>query len=362
MEGQSKFKELTSSNTLSKCVDSDVKGSGKRWLKGFKNIRHRSFKKIIINQKGIKDEKVHHLMRAKMLISQKIGEIKDSMKQSPENIGNQINILICLQEKIDTLDLEIADICAEKNKEVIKDHYKTITDSSGVFNTQKMWGLKKKLKLQSSDVPSAKKDKAGNLITTPNGLLALYKSTYIDNLSHKQIRPEYEQLKQLKENLFSLRCQISENTESAEWQVEDIEKVCKNLKNSKARDECGLIYELFKPPYAGKDVYESLTKLFNLSKHELAIPEFFELMSITSQYKNKGLKSDISNERRIFNVSKVRSIFDKVIYSDVYDTIDKKMSFSNVGVYAVVNDVVNGKGGSFDIQGYDVVKCFDEMW
>ena len=98
-------------------------------------------------------------------------------------------------------------------------------------------------------------------------------------------------------------------------------------------------------------------------------------MSITSLYKNKGLKSDISNERGIFNVSKVWSIFDKVIYSDVYDTIDKNMSFSNVGgrkhrnirdhlfvVYAVVNDVVNGKGGSFDIQGYDVVKCFDEMW
>ena len=98
-------------------------------------------------------------------------------------------------------------------------------------------------------------------------------------------------------------------------------------------------------------------------------------MSITSLYKNKGIRSDISNERGIFNVSKVRSIFDKVIYSDVYPTIDNNMSFSNVGgrrrrnihdhlfvVYAAVNDVFNGQGTSFDIQGYDVVKCFDEMW
>ena len=51
------------------------------------------------------------------------------------------------------------------------------------------------------------------------------------------------------------------------------------------------------------------------------------------------------------------------------------MSFSNVGgrrkrnirdhlfvVYAAMNDVVNGNGSSFDIQGYDVTKCFDEMW
>ena len=51
------------------------------------------------------------------------------------------------------------------------------------------------------------------------------------------------------------------------------------------------------------------------------------------------------------------------------------MSFSNVGgrkqrnirdnlfvIYASINDVINGNGTSFDIQGYDVIKCFDEMW
>ena len=38
----------------------------------------------------------------------------------------------------------------------------------------------------------------------------------------------------------------------------------------------GLIYELFKPSYAGKDVYISLTKMFNLIKRELKIPEYFE--------------------------------------------------------------------------------------
>ena len=102
---------------------------------------------------------------------------------------------------------------------------------------------------------------------------------------------------------------------------------CKSLKNRKARDECGFIYELFKKPFAGSDVFQSLTKMFNLIRDELVTPDFFELMSITSLYKNKGLKSDISNERGIFNVSKVRSIFDKVIYSDVYEVIDKNMSF-----------------------------------
>ena len=128
------------------------------------------------------------------------------------------------------------------------------------------------------------------------------------------------------------------------------------------------MYELFKPPYAGPDVYKSLIKMFNSIKQQLEIPEFFKLMSITRLYKQKGLRSDISNERGIFNVAKVCSIFDKLIYSDIYDMIDGNMSFSNVGgrkkrnirdnlfvLYASINDVINGNGESFDIQGYDVI-------
>ena len=179
----------------------------------------------------------------------------------------------------------------------------------------------------------------------------------------------------MKDKLFDLRYELSSKNKSEDWDNEDIEKICNSLKNSKARDESGLVYELFKKPYAGPDIYQSLRKMFNLSKKELNIPDFFELMSITSLYKNKGSKSDLSNERGIFNLSKVRSIFDKVIYSGVYDEIDQNMSFSNVGgrkqrnirdnlftVYAAINDTINGKGVSFDLQGYDVIKCFDEMW
>ena len=289
-EGLIKFKQLTSLNTLSKCVNSDVKGSGKKWIKEFNNIIQRSFKKIRINKRGIKNEKVDNLMRAKTLISQKICEITENLKLNPERIENQMQVLASLQEKIDSLDIEIANVCAEKNMKIIKEHYETVTDCAGSFNVPKMWGLKKKLKLQSNNVPSAKKDAAGNLVTTKNGLLDLYRKTYIDRLSHKPILPEYGQLKQLKENLFDLRYQIASLTKTENWEVEKLEKICKSLKNSKARDEAGLVYELFKPPYAGRDVYESLTKLFNLAKKELSIPEFFEQMSITSLYKNRGLK------------------------------------------------------------------------
>ena len=94
-------------------------------------------------------------------------------------------------------------------------------------------------------------------------------------MSHKSIRPEYEEIKQLKEKLFDLRYQIASLNKSENWNVEKVEKICKSLENSKARDEAGFVYELFKPPYAGQDLYDSLTKLFNLARQELAIHQFF---------------------------------------------------------------------------------------
>ena len=97
-------------------------------------------------------------------------------------------------------------------------------------------------------------------------------------------------------------------------------------------------------------------------------------MAITSIYKNKGLKSLLRNERGIFNLSKVRSILDKLLYNDVYDTVDNSLSCSNAGgrrgrsirdqlfiVYGVINEVINGKADSLSVASYDVMMCFDKM-
>ena len=207
-----------------------MKQSSKKWMKTFKNILHRSFSKIRITNKQIENKEVHLLMKVKTEFVEKINEIMLSTEKNPETIWNKSQILVILKEKIDNLDEQIANICALKNFETIKNHYANIIDEEGGFNIPKMWGLKKKLNLSSTNVPSAKLDKDGNLITTKNGLLALYKNTYIDRLSHKQIRPEYEDLKKLKENLFELRLEIASQTKSEDWDTEKVEKVCKSLK------------------------------------------------------------------------------------------------------------------------------------
>ena len=135
-----------------------------------------------------------------------------------------------------------------------------------------------------------------------------------------------------------------------------------------------MIYELFKPNIAGWDIYNSLTSLFNCMKDELLVPDFLQLMSITSIYKNRGSKSEISSERGVFNLSKIRSVLDKLLYKDKYELIDSNLSCSNVGgrkqrnirdhlfvLYSIINDVKNGRAAAIDIQGVDISKCFDEM-
>ena len=97
-------------------------------------------------------------------------------------------------------------------------------------------------------------------------------------------------------------------------------------------------------------------------------------MSITSIHKNKGSKSLLSNECGIFNLSKLKSLMDKLIYEDIYEKIDKNLSCSNAGgrkgrgcrdqlfiLYGIINEAVNGRSNSLCLQSVDVIMCFDKM-
>ena len=124
---------------------------------------------------------------------------------------------------------------------------------------------------------------------------------------------------------------MSTLSKSAKWSENEVLKICKSLKNGKARDLNGLIYEIFTPNYAGSDLLKSMTLLFNEIKDQLLIPDFMQNMTITSLFKRKGSRMDFSNQRGIFNISKVRVILDKLIHNDYYDQIDSSLSCSNVG-------------------------------
>ena len=159
---------------------------------------------------------------------------------------------------------------------------------------------------------------------------------------------------------------------SEDWKMADLEKVLKSLKNGNARDPHDHIYNLYK--YGGKDLKYSLMKLFNLVKRKQKYPDILQPSNISSFYKKKGDKSDLNNDRGVFNVVKIRSILDKLIYNDKYDIIDQSMSGSNIGgrkgrnirdhlfvINGILNDVIKTKQ-NVDIEIMDIAKCFDKMW
>ena len=156
-------------------------------------------------------------------------------------------------------------------------------------------------------------------MTGKEALENLYIETYRDRLKPNPISEGLEDLKELKEYLFNLRSIYASKIVSEDWKMEDLEKVLKSLKNGKARDPHGHVYELYK--YAGKDLKASLLKFLNLVKRTQKYPTILQFSNITSFYKSKGDRADLENDRGVFIVVKLRSILDKLVYNDKYNII-----------------------------------------
>ena len=56
----------------------------------------------------------------------------------------------------------------------------------------------------------------------------------------------------MKTELWISRLSVLRNVKTPPWNKEHLDKVLKNLKNSKARDPNGMVHEIFKNGYSGK--------------------------------------------------------------------------------------------------------------
>ena len=223
---------------------------------------------------------------------------------------------------IEGVEEEISEVVAEKNAEKIKEHFKGLSNMEGKFNSLKMWKLKKTVMPRSYDPPMAKKHEKGNLATTTTKLKKLYRDTYIARLSQNAIKPEFKMLHQWKDQLCHQRLEYAKLNKTKLWTPDDILKVLKKLKNNKTSDAMNIVNELVKPDVAGKDLTQSLIAMMNQVKIKLSVPDQMKKELVYSIYKNKGKKDDLNNDRGIFILQVIRSIIDKLIYEDEYETVD----------------------------------------
>ena len=137
-----------------------------------------------------------------MLIGKsKLNDLINKIKTMEFSEVVKIEKIEILQTKIHNLDEAISNVSATRNAQKIKDSYSNLSES-GCFSIQKMWSVKKKLNLKSNDVPTAKFDSFGNLITSRKSLLLMYENEYKLRLEEKRLWKGYEKMHLLHEQLF----------------------------------------------------------------------------------------------------------------------------------------------------------------
>ena len=233
--------------------DDDFNEACNKWMSILNTSIKRGFRKIRIKKEKI-DPELEALFERKENLNTFLtlhDEDEDGFEKNRENLESVLE--------------EIAEICAKKNKDTVREYIGQADDGLEGFNQAKTWTLNKKLSPKNTeDPPMAKKDANGALITDKKMLEKLYLETYVDRLKPNEITPGLEKLESLKEYLFKLRYDICKTKKTNQWTIEDLEKSLKSLKNNKARDAHGHIYEIFK--FGGNDLKHSLLKMFNKIK------------------------------------------------------------------------------------------------
>ena len=250
------FKETTTNtNKFSKCFeeDNDIKVQGKKWMKLLQNSIRTSFTKIRIRKRYKKDE-----------LQEKINLRKEIMKKIKNT--NSATERFLLEDKIKDIEQEISDEHRQKQIKRVQEQINAISDADGRVNTSGVWKLRKKICPKPLEQLTAKMDKQGNLMADAEAIKDIYLEAYADRLKHRDIIPELEHHKILREQLFYERLALSKSNKSPPWTMEQLDNVLKKLKKGKATDPAGLVNELFAYENIGDDLKKSLLMLLNKIK------------------------------------------------------------------------------------------------
>ena len=82
----------------------------------------------------------------------------------------------------------------------------------------------------------AKRDENGMMVTAPVLLKALYARTYEHRLRDREIRPNFHDILNLKNELWSLRIKALQLKRTPDWNMTDLRCAIKSLKNNKTAD------------------------------------------------------------------------------------------------------------------------------
>ena len=356
-DGLERFKKLTSSDNFLSSVfqkKGNIEKQTKIFLKRLKYCISQSFRKIRI-KKSKRNVELEELFKKRRILKNK----KD----------------VASVYMLKNVEAKLSEICADDNLKIITDACEGLTCEEEGVNAEKLWKLKKQLRGILQEPPTAMIDPNGNLVTTNKALENLSLQLYKERLTGHEIKEGLSLHRVQREQLFEQRLKEAQTNKTPDWTEDDVNTALNQLKNSKSRDPLGYSNELFKPENAGKDLKLAVLRMSNKIKKDQRFPEALRYCNITSLYKNKGSRKDFNNYRGIFRVTVIRSIIDKLIYNDEYQTIDEHLTDSNVGarknqnirdkifvINAILHNVKKRNLKDIDITIDDAEKCFDKWW
>ena len=322
----------------------------KRFQKKLDGCIAKSFRKIRMTQKSDSEDDLHDQMRKLKTKSDEKSKAK-------------------LQEVL----AKIADN-AKNNFNKVKAEIDKLKPNGNGMNSKKLWQLKKRLCPNSRTPPTAMKDSKGNLITEDEAIKERALEVFEKRLEGNEMADSLKEFESDTNKLCKLRLKLAKMKKTKPWDIKDIKLALKGLAKDKSRDVDGYANELFAITVAGDDLLLAVLKLLNCIKDRQQFPKSLEKCHITPLHKSKS-KNDFENYRGVFRVSVIRSIMDRLLYIDSYETIDNNLTDANVGarkersvrdnifvISAVTNSVLNGASRPIQVEVMDVIKCYDKLW
>ena len=141
------------------------------------------------------------------------------------------------KEKIEQLDIEISEIEALENRNKIIKNFKAYSDNPESVNLQQMWKQHKKLWPKcSNNLPTAKKNHKGKLVSNPGALKKLLAREYKDRLRRRPVKIDFEDMRKRRKEILDLKLTLAARNKSRDWTIADLDEALKNLKNNKSPD------------------------------------------------------------------------------------------------------------------------------
>ena len=117
---------------------------------------------------------------------------------------------------------------------------------------------------------------------------------------------------------------MAKNTKYKPVTIEELKSTIKQLKRKKVGDT-----QMFKNDmlqWGGRDLIESIKKVFNKIMEEQEIPESWNSMIIKTIYKKKGDRAEMKNRRGLFLTNIISKLFEKVLANRNRDRIEQSIS------------------------------------